>query len=71
MQLSMSLGIHELVMVSHLPSQRGHPLKLVIMSATLRVEDFTENRRLFPTPPPVIKVFNYRCVFRLENITRG
>jgi ATP-dependent RNA helicase DHX37/DHR1 len=24
------------------------PLKLVIMSATLKVEDFTENRRLFP-----------------------
>ena len=23
------------------------PLKLVIMSATLRVEDFTENKRLF------------------------
>jgi ATP-dependent RNA helicase DHX37/DHR1 len=26
------------------------------MSATLRVEDFTENRRLFKAPPPVIKV---------------
>ncbi|KAG9404769.1 ATP-dependent RNA helicase dhx37 [Aphanomyces cochlioides] len=32
------------------------PLKLVIMSATLRVEDFTENKTLFPSPPPVIKV---------------
>ncbi|KAJ3272137.1 ATP-dependent RNA helicase dhx37 [Terramyces sp. JEL0728] len=33
------------------------PLKLVIMSATLRVEDFTLNTTLFPaTPPPVIKV---------------
>ncbi|OQR90741.1 ATP-dependent RNA helicase, partial [Thraustotheca clavata] len=32
------------------------PLKLVIMSATLRVEDFTMNKTLFPTPPPVIKV---------------
>lgn len=30
------------------------PLKLVIMSATLRVTDFTENSVLFPTPPPVI-----------------
>ncbi|XP_074640669.1 putative ATP-dependent RNA helicase DHX37 [Tubulanus polymorphus] len=36
--------------------KNGHPLKLVIMSATLRVEDFTENRRLFPKPPPVIKI---------------
>ncbi|KAL2631648.1 hypothetical protein R1flu_016334 [Riccia fluitans] len=32
------------------------PLKLVIMSATLRVEDFTANARMFPTPPPVIRV---------------
>ncbi|KAL7542196.1 hypothetical protein ACHAXR_012458, partial [Thalassiosira sp. AJA248-18] len=38
------------------------PLKLVIMSATLRVEDFTENRRLFPEegsssrPPALVKV---------------
>lgn len=26
------------------------------MSATLRTSDFTENRRLFPTPPPVVEV---------------
>ena len=32
------------------------PLKLVIMSATLRVEDFTSNKRMFPVPPPVVKV---------------
>jgi ATP-dependent RNA helicase DHX37/DHR1 len=32
------------------------PLKLVIMSATLRVTDFTENPPLFPIPPPVIEV---------------
>ncbi|CAH8532293.1 unnamed protein product [Heterobilharzia americana] len=33
------------------------PLKLIIMSATLKVNDFSENRRLFPTsPPPVIHV---------------
>lgn len=35
---------------------RVMPLKLVIMSATLRVEDFTSNRRMFPVPPPVIQV---------------
>lgn len=28
------------------------PLKLVIMSATLRISDFTENRNLFRTSPP-------------------
>ena len=32
------------------------PLKLVIMSATLRVEDFTNNRTMFPVAPPVIRV---------------
>ncbi len=31
-------------------------MKLIIMSATLRVEDFTENRRLFKELPPSIKV---------------
>jgi ATP-dependent RNA helicase DHX37/DHR1 len=32
------------------------PLKLVIMSATLRVEEFTQNAALFKTPPRVIEV---------------
>ena len=32
------------------------PLKLVIMSATLRCSDFSENRVLFPRPPPLIHV---------------
>ena len=32
------------------------PLKLVIMSATLRVEDFVQNKLLFPNAPPVVKV---------------
>ncbi|KAF2810764.1 DEAH-box RNA helicase-like protein [Mytilinidion resinicola] len=32
------------------------PLKLIIMSATLRISDFTENRRLFRHgPPPLLK----------------
>ncbi|KAF7299047.1 hypothetical protein MIND_00853000 [Mycena indigotica] len=32
------------------------PLRLIIMSATLRVSDFAENKTLFPVPPPVINV---------------
>ncbi|KAL0943825.1 ATP-dependent RNA helicase DHR1 [Colletotrichum truncatum] len=32
------------------------PLKIIIMSATLRVEDMTNNSTLFPTPPPVVEV---------------
>lgn len=32
------------------------PLKLIIMSATLRIEDLTQNTRLFENPPPVIDV---------------
>uniref|UniRef100_A0AAQ5XGW0 Activating signal cointegrator 1 complex subunit 3 n=1 Tax=Amphiprion ocellaris TaxID=80972 RepID=A0AAQ5XGW0_AMPOC len=39
-----------------LRNKKGMPMKLLIMSATLRVEDFTDNQRLFRTPPPVIKV---------------
>ncbi|XP_077217778.1 RNA helicase family protein [Tasmannia lanceolata] len=32
------------------------PLKLVLMSATIRVEDFVANRKLFHESPPVIEV---------------
>ncbi|CAN9513034.1 unnamed protein product [Ophioblennius macclurei] len=39
-----------------LRNKKNMPLKLLIMSATLRVEDFTDNLKLFKTPPPVIKV---------------
>ena len=31
------------------------PLKLIIMSATLRITDFTENKTLFDEPPPVVQ----------------
>lgn len=36
--------------------KRGNPLKMIIMSATLRVEDFTKNKQLFKIPPPVMSV---------------
>lgn len=39
-----------------LRKKRNDPLKLIIMSATLRLEDFTLNSRLFKVTPPVIKV---------------
>ncbi|KAG2151417.1 P-loop containing nucleoside triphosphate hydrolase protein [Suillus clintonianus] len=32
------------------------PLRLIIMSATLRVGDFAENQALFSSPPPVVNV---------------
>nr|CAG8440501.1 12065_t:CDS:10 [Entrophospora candida] len=32
------------------------PLKIIIMSATLRISDFTENKTLFKIPPPIINV---------------
>lgn len=32
------------------------PLKLIIMSATLRIDDLTKNPMLFPTPPPVLDI---------------
>ena len=43
-------------------TRQTQPLKLIIMSATMRVKDFIENQRLFPQhlypagPPPVIDV---------------
>ncbi|KAH9421832.1 ATP-dependent RNA helicase dhx37 [Dermatophagoides pteronyssinus] len=45
--------LSRIVQVRH---KKGDPLKLIIMSATLRVEDFTENKHLFKNPPPVIKI---------------
>ncbi len=38
------------------PASGVQPLRLVIMSATLRTEDFTANQRLFSQPPPVVHV---------------
>jgi len=32
-----------------------NPLKLIIMSATLQIEDITQNLRLFPTPPRIVE----------------
>ncbi|CAG0889759.1 unnamed protein product [Cyprideis torosa] len=37
-------------------SSSASPLKLIVMSATLRVSDFSENPRLFKRSPPVVKV---------------
>lgn len=34
----------------------NRPLRLIIMSATLRVSDFTLNKTLFAEPPPVIEI---------------
>ncbi|XP_029167253.1 probable ATP-dependent RNA helicase kurz [Nylanderia fulva] len=39
-----------------LRNKRNNPLKLIIMSATLRVEEFVENTKLFKVKPPVITV---------------
>ncbi|XP_015114763.1 probable ATP-dependent RNA helicase kurz [Diachasma alloeum] len=37
-------------------ARRNDPLKLIVMSATLRVEDFVENSRLFKVKPPLVRV---------------
>lgn len=39
-----------------LRQQRGEFFRLIIMSATLRVSDFTENERLFKIPPPIVNI---------------
>ncbi|ERM99068.1 hypothetical protein AMTR_s00101p00092980 [Amborella trichopoda] len=38
------------------PENMFGPLKLVLMSATLRIEDFVSNSRLFHAPPPLIEI---------------
>lgn len=42
--------------VVKLRRQKNQPLKLIIMSATLRVSDFSDNKQLFSVPPPIVKV---------------
>eukprot|EP00003_Mantamonas_plastica_P028932 TRINITY_DN676_c0_g1_i9.p1 TRINITY_DN676_c0_g1~~TRINITY_DN676_c0_g1_i9.p1 ORF type:complete len:646 (+),score=251.67 TRINITY_DN676_c0_g1_i9:1211-3148(+) len=36
--------------------EQVRPLKLIIMSATLQIEDFTNNTNLFVKPPPVLEI---------------
>lgn len=46
-----------LTRVVTLRRKRNKPLKLIIMSATLRIDDFVGNKKLFPKdPPPVLKI---------------
>ncbi|SPO30585.1 related to ECM16 - putative DEAH-box RNA helicase [Ustilago trichophora] len=52
--LSRVVRLREKRWLEGLPDAR--PLRLIIMSATLRVSDFTENTTLFPVPPPVINI---------------
>ena len=42
--------------VVKLRREKDKPLKLIIMSATLRVSDFSENKQLFKLAPPILKV---------------
>lgn len=52
-------------------NKQGNPLKLIIMSATLRIKDFTENANLFKDiEVPVVKIesrmFNVDIHFNRE-----
>lgn len=38
------------------PEKKIFPLRLILMSATLRVEDFVSGGKIFANPPPVIEV---------------
>lgn len=42
--------------VIRLRKDSDRPLRLIIMSATLRVADFAENKRLFSIPPPIMSI---------------
>ncbi|XP_051163184.1 probable ATP-dependent RNA helicase kurz [Leptopilina boulardi] len=45
-----------LTRIVNLRLKKGDPLKMIIMSATLRVDDFVNNSKLFKIKPPVINV---------------
>ncbi|XP_001945193.2 probable ATP-dependent RNA helicase kurz [Acyrthosiphon pisum] len=42
--------------IVRLRQKRSSPLKLIIMSATLKVDDFSKNQKLFLQPPPIIEL---------------
>ena len=50
------IGVLSRIVPLRLKKTPDSPLKLIIMSATLRVEDFTTNSKLFKIPPPVVSV---------------
>ncbi|KAJ1303181.1 hypothetical protein OPQ81_011380 [Rhizoctonia solani] len=49
------------------------PLRLIIMSATLRLSDFAQNTTLFSTPPPVISITarQHPVTIHFDRRTRG
>ncbi|CAE6445157.1 unnamed protein product [Rhizoctonia solani] len=49
------------------------PLRLIIMSATLRLADFAENATLFSTPPPIISITTrqHPVTIHFDRRTRG
>ena len=51
-------------MVRGLDGAPLRPLKLIIMSATLRVDDFVANPRLFPVAPPQLLTVRSRRLLR-------
>ena len=50
------IGLLSRIVPLRLKKTPDSPLKVIIMSATLRVEDFTSNIKLFKLSPPVINV---------------
>ena len=54
-RLKLVLGLLSRIVPLRLKKTPKSPLKVIIMSATLRVEDFTANSKLFKIPPPVIR----------------
>jgi len=53
--------------IVRLRQKRSSPLKLIIMSATLKVDDFSKNQKLFLQPPPIIEV-NILKIYKLFDI---
>ncbi|KAG8039658.1 hypothetical protein G9C98_000387 [Cotesia typhae] len=52
--------------IVRLREKKGDPLKIIIMSATLRIADFVDNPRLFKVKPPVINVKTRQFVVQIH-----
>jgi len=50
-------------------THKNFPLRLIIMSATLRLKDFTENSSLFKNKPAIVKISS-RQVFSCQIIKK-
>lgn len=50
-------------------NHKNFPLRLIIMSATLRLKDFTDNRMLFHYKPAIAKIPSRQVIFTQTSLS--